>query len=358
MLCHPLFISMNLNLLDESQATQLRDLILQANNILLCCHESPDGDAIGSMLGMDEFLRGMGKQSMMVAPNAFPDFLRWMPGTERVVRYDKHKEDVEAAMQKADLVFCMDFNSTKRVLELQPFLDASKALKVLIDHHIAPDINVNLSISYPKMSSTCEIVFRILWQLGAYERMTRKGAVPLYVGMMTDTGGFTYNSNRPEIFYIISMLLEKGRFDKDKIYRNVYNNYSEWCIRMRGYVMSQKLCVIEGSHACYYTLTKDEMRKFHFIKGDAEGLVNEPLRIKGMRLSISLREDTERDKVIWVSLRSVDHYYCNVLAEMFFNGGGHENAAGGRIYGTMEEAEQAVHRAILYFAAHDGIVQK
>ena len=122
--------------------------------------------------------------------------------------------------------------------------------------------------------------------------------------------------------------------------------------------MSQKLRVIEGSHACYYTLTKEEMRKFHFIKGDAEGLVNEPLRIKGMRLSISLREDTEKDNVVWVSLRSVDQYYCNVLAEMFFNGGGHENAAGGRIMGTMEEAEQTVHRAILFFAAHDGIVKK
>ena len=336
----------------------LRDIISQANNILLCCHESPDGDAVGAMLGWDDYLRTMGKQSMIVVPNAFPDFLRWMPGVERVVRYDKHMEAVEAALQKADVVFCMDFNSSSRVLDMQSALDASKAVKVLIDHHIAPDMDVSLSISFPKMSSTCEIVFRLIWQLGGYDRMTRKGAIPLYVGMMTDTGGFTYNSSRPDIFFIISMLLEKGCFDKDKIYRNVYNNYSEWCIRMRGYVMSQKLCVIEGSHACYYTLTKEEMKRFHFIKGDAEGLVNEPLRIKGMRLSISLREDTEKENVVWVSLRSVDQYYCNVLAEKFFNGGGHENAAGGRIYGTMEEAEQTVHRAILYFAAHDGIVRK
>ena len=349
---------MNLNLLSDAQVEQLRNTISQAGNIVLVCHESPDGDAIGSMLGWDDFLKSMGKLSSIVVPNAFPDFLKWIPGGERIIRYDKHKEQVEAALQKADLVFCMDFNSAKRVLDLQPALDAAKAVKVLIDHHIGPELDAFLSFSFPKMSSTCEIVFRMIWQLGGYEKMTRKGAITLYMGMMTDTGGFSYNSNRPEIFYIISLLLEKGKFDKDKIYRNVYNNYSEWCIRMRGYVMSQKLRVIEGSHACYYTLTKEEMRKFHFIKGDAEGLVNEPLRIKGMRLSISLREDTEKDNVVWVSLRSVDQYYCNVLAEMFFNGGGHENAAGGRIMGTMEEAEQTVHRAILFFAAHDGIVKK
>ena len=121
---------------------------------------------------------------------------------------------------------------------------------------------------------------------------------------------------------------------------------------MRGYVMSQKLVVIEGTHACYYTLTKEEMRKYHFCKGDAEGLVNEPLRIKGMRLSISLREDTEKENTVWVSLRSVDQFYCNGLAEMFFNGGGHKNAAGGRVNGTMDEAVQITHQAILYFATH------
>ena len=122
--------------------------------------------------------------------------------------------------------------------------------------------------------------------------------------------------------------------------------------------MNQKLTVIQGTHASYFTLTKSEMKKYHFIKGDAEGLVNEPLRIKGMRLSISLREDTERPNLIWVSLRSVDQYYCNVLAEKFFNGGGHKNAAGGKLYCSMEEAEQTVHRAILFFAANDGIVKQ
>lgn len=342
----------NLNILNDAQVASLLKLIHGADNIVLCCHKSPDGDAIGSMLGWAGYLRNIGKNPMLVAPDAYPDFLKWMPGIEKIVRYDKHKESVEMAMQKADLLFCLDFNSTKRVLDLQQTLETSTAPKVLFDHHEAPDIKAELSVSFPNLSSTCELVFRIICQIGGYDTLTRNNILPLYAGMMTDTGGFTYNSNRPEIFQIIALMLEKARFDKDKVYRNVYNNFSEWCVRMRGYVMSQKLVVIEGSHACYYTLNKEEMRNFHFCKGDAEGLVNEPLRIKGMRLSISLREDTERENTVWVSLRSVDQFYCNGLAEMFFNGGGHKNAAGGRVNGTMEEAVQITHQAILYFATH------
>ncbi len=305
------------------------------------------------MMGWAEYLRGQGKNPLLVSPDAFPDFLKWLPGNERIVRYDKHKDVVDEALLHADLVFYLDFNSTKRVLDMQAALESSQASKVLFDHHESPDVEATLSLSFPQLSSTSELVFRVIWQMGGFEAMTKSAAAHLYTGMMTDTGGFTYNSTRPEIYFIIGQLLTK-KIDKDKIFRNVYNNYSEWCIRMRGYIMSQKLVVVGGSHACYYTLTREEMKKYHFMKGDAEGLVNEPLRIKGMRLSISLREDTEKENTIWVSLRSVDHYYCNTLAEMFFNGGGHKNAAGGRLLCTMAEAEQTVHRAILFFASQEG----
>ena len=340
-------------MLSELQAERLNDLISQSEKIILCCHKSPDGDAIGSMLGWAEYLRAAGKSPMVVSPDAFPDFLKWMPGNERIVRYDKHKEEVDEALKTADLIFCLDFNSTMRVLDMQAALEAAEAPKVLFDHHENPTVDAELSFSFPSMCSTCELVFRIIWQMGGMERLSKAAAIALYTGMMTDTGGFTYNSSRPEVYFIIGQLLTK-RIDKDKIFRNVYNNYSEWYIRMRGYVMSQKLVVVGGSHACYYTLTKEEMSKFHFIKGDAEGLVNEPLRIKNMRLSISLREDTERENTIWVSLRSVDHYYCNTIAEKFFNGGGHKNASGGRLFCTMDEAVQIVHKAIFYFASHEG----
>ena len=339
---------MTLDILTPEEVQKLRDLISQSQNIIICCHESPDGDAIGAMLGWAEFLRNQGKQPMLVSPDAFPDFLRWLPCIEKIVRYDKHNVAVEEAFQKADLVFCLDFNSSKRLWDMQETLDKFTGNKVLIDHHLGPDIDAQIIVSKPEMSSTCELLFRIIYQMGGFEAMTKQGAVPLYCGMMTDTGGFTYNSSRSDIFYIISLLLTK-RFDKDKIYRSVYNNYSEWAIRMRGYVMSQKLNVLPDSHASYFSITRKEMKRFHFIKGDAEGLVNEPLRIKGMRMVISLREDTVKDNTVWVSIRSVDHYYCNTIAEKFFNGGGHPNAAGGHLNCTIEEAEQVALKAIIYF---------
>ncbi|MBQ4295127.1 MAG: DHH family phosphoesterase [Prevotella sp.] len=340
----------SLNILSDQQTESLTSIIREARSIVACCHKSPDGDAIGALLGWGDFLRSQGKNPLLVAPDACPDFLRWMPGIERIVRHDRRKDFVEEALGKADLIFCLDFNSARRVLDMQTALESAKGPKVLIDHHEAPDIDACLAISFPQMSSTCELLFRIIHQLGGYDQLTRNAILPLYAGMMTDTGGFTYNANRPEIFHIIALMLEKVHFDRDKIHRNVFNNYSEWCVRMRGYVMSQKLVVIEGTHACYYALTKEEMRQYHFIRGDAEGLVNEPLRIKGMRLSISLREDTERENTIWVSLRSIDQYYCNDIAEKFFNGGGHKNAAGGRVNGSIDDAVQITHRAILFFA--------
>ena len=184
--------------------------------------------------------------------------------------------------------------------------------------------------------------------MGGFERMTCQGAVPIYCGMMTDTGGFTYNSSRPDIFFIISQLLTKG-FDKDKIYRNVYNNYSQWAIRLRGYMMSQKLNVFEDFHASYFAISRNDMRNFHFVKGDAEGLVNVPLSIKGMKLSVSLREDDRKDNLVWVSLRSVDDFPCNEMAAKFFNGGGHVNASGGRLYCSLDEAEKVVRQAFIHY---------
>ena len=167
--------------------------------------------------------------------------------------------------------------------------------------------------------------------------------------MMTDTGGFTYNSTRPEIFFIIGELLTK-HIDKDKIYRNVYHNYSYDRIRLMGYVMYEKLVYQPEYHAAYYTLTREEQHRFNFVKGDAEGLVNIPQQIKGLKLSISLREDTEKPNLIWVSLRSIDQFPCNEVAARFFNGGGHLNASGGRLNCTMQEAIETVQLAFEFFA--------
>ena len=340
---------MKIELLSEAEIATLKENIDNSNRIVICCHKSPDGDALGSSLAWAEYLRTQGKEPDIIVPDAYPDFLQWLPGSDRIIRYDKHAADkADEMLQKADLIFCLDFNGTNRVDEMKYALEQSPARKIMIDHHLDPSMDTVLTVSHPQMSSTSELVFRIIWQLGGFEEMSRKCAVCIYCGMMTDTGGFTYNSNQPEIFFIVSQLLTKG-IDKDKIYRNVFNNFSPWAIRLRGYLMSQKLNIFNDLHAAYFTISRRDMRDFHFIKGDAEGLVNEPLKIKGMRLSVSLREDDRRDNTIWVSLRSVDDFPCNLVASEFFNGGGHLNASGGRLHCTLDEAERVVRRAFAHY---------
>lgn len=345
---------MNIDILTSDQVAQLSHLISDAKNIIITCHKSPDGDAIGSTLGWAEYLRSIGKEPTIIVPDQYPDFLSWIPNTEKIVRYDKHPEKCDMLFKIADLVFCLDYNTTSRVDEMEKALVSSTAPKVLIDHHLDPDVPAVLTISHPDLSSTCELVFRIVWQLDGFNRLSKQFAIPVYCGMMTDTGGFLYNSTRSEIYFIIGELLTK-HIDKDKIYRNVYHNYSESRIRLMGFVMYEKLVYLPESHAAYYSLTRQEQKRFHFIKGDAEGLVNIPQQIKGLKLSISLREDTDKPNIVWVSLRSVDDFPCNKMAEEFFNGGGHLNASGGRINGTMEEAIATVNRAI---EAYDTLLKK
>ena len=341
---------MNLNILSDDQLAQLSQLISGAQTIIITCHTNADGDAIGSSLGWAEYLTAQGKDVTVIVPDQFPDFLMWMPGTEKILRYDKHKEKGDMLLKIADLIFCLDFNQPGRVAAMEQSLRLSPARKVLIDHHLEPDVDTVLTISHPEASSTCELVFRLVWQLGGFESLDKKFASTIYCGMMTDTGGFTFNSSNPEIYFIISELLTT-RIDKDRIYRNVYHNYSEDRLRLTGYVMYEKLVVDNQRHASYYALTKQDLRRFHFVKGDAEGLVNMPLQIKGHKLSIALREDTEKENLVWVSLRSVDDFPCNKVAAEFFNGGGHLNAAGGRLYCTVDEAVKVAQQAILHYEA-------
>ena len=339
---------MNIDIIPQDQLARLSQLISDAETILITCHKSPDGDAIGSSLGWAEYLRSLGKDPVVIVPDQYPDFLLWLPNTEKIVRYDKHRAKCDMLFKIADLVFCLDYNTPSRVEDMEQALVTSPANRVLIDHHPNPDVATVLTISHPEASSTSELVFRIVWQLGGFQQMTKQFAAPVYCGMMTDTGGFTFGSSNPEIYFIISELLTK-HIDKDRIYRNVYHNYSEDRIRLMGYVMYEKLVYMPEYHAAYYTLTKEEQQRFHFIKGDAEGLVNIPQQIKGLKLSVSLSEDTEKPKLVWVSLRSVDDFPCNQMAEAFFNGGGHLNASGGRINGTMDEAVETVRKAILAY---------
>lgn len=336
---------MEINILNEKEAATLREMIAASRRIVICCHKSPDGDAIGSSLGWAFFLQSLGKEPKVCVPDMIPDFINWLPGHESIIRYDKQPDAVKNAFAEADLVFCLDFNGAGRLDEMENVLTSCTAKKIMIDHHLNPELPVELLISHPQMSSTSELIFRIVWQLDGFAHMDKKWATCVYCGMMTDTGGFTYNSNDPAIYMIISELLTK-RIDKDKIYRKVFNNYNADAIRFRGHLMDKKLHVFEDLHASYYCVTRREMEKYHFTKGDLEGLVNEPLRIKGMKFSISMREDTEIANRILISLRSVDDFPCNKVAAEFFNGGGHLNASGGKLMTSIEEAEKIACLAI------------
>lgn len=335
-------------ILSDKELFALLRTIQQAQKVVICAHRGPDGDAVGASLAWGSYLRALGKQVSIIMPNPFPDFLRWIPGSQHISFYDKNETAAAKTIADAHLICCLDFNALSRLQEMGKLIEKAKADRIIIDHHLDPDRNMAQTIiSHPEMCSTCELVFRLIHQLGGFEEMTPQAATAIYTGMMTDTGGFTYNSNNPEIYMIISLLLTKG-IDKDKIYRNVFNNYSEHRIRFTGYILNEKLRFLENNRASLFTITREEMQRFHFIRGDAEGLVNMPLQVKGMRLSISLREDTEKD-VVRVSLRSVDDFPCNRMAEQFFNGGGHLNASGGELPFPLEAAVATAEKAIAAF---------
>lgn len=336
------------NILSDEEQALFQKIVDEGSAFVITCHQHPDGDAIGSSLGLAEYLRTQEKDVVVIVPDQYPDFLTWLPNTEKIVRYDKHKEQADLLIRAADVIFCLDYNTASRTAQMEESLLASKAQKIMIDHHLAPDMPVALLVSRPEASSTSELVFRLIWQLGDFGTQTKKFAVPIYCGMMTDTGGFTYNSSDPDIFFIVSQLLTKG-INKDKIYRNVFHTFSENRLRLVGYVLLEKMIVDQQRHAAYFTLSRQDLRRFHFMKGDAEGLVNMPLQMKGLKLSVSLREDTEKDNLVWVSLRSVDTFPCNQMAEEFFNGGGHLNASGGRLMCSLADAVKVVQQAILHY---------
>ena len=324
-------------------------MVAASHRIVITCHKGPDGDAIGSTTALASWLRRQGKEATVVAPTIFPDFLKWIPGAADVLVFEKHEAEVTPVVQAADLIIMADHGELSRMATLGDVVAAHTAPRIMLDHHLDPQTDIaQLVISHPELSSTCELLLRLFIELGEYDGLTHDEAVSLYTGMMTDTGAFTYASSRPEIYQLISLLLAKG-IDKDKIYRNVFFTYSPDRLRLMGYLLYVKLDIDRKRHASIMTFTNAERRRFHTLNGDTEGFVNLPLQILGMKLSIFLREDTERP-MVRVSLRSVDDFPCNEMAAEFFNGGGHKNASGGEVWGTMDEAVKRAKDAINKYA--------
>lgn len=314
----------------ESNIVQAGKLIDNSKKILLTSHISPDGDAIGSTLGFYHMLTKLGKNVTVMVPNRYPAFFKWMPGIEKVVIMEENKAESVKIFKESDLIFCIDYNSLDRVNGMKPLIETSKSKIIVIDHHLNPNIKADVCISHPEISSSSELVFRFLCRWGYYPEITLEAAQCIYTGMMTDTGGFTYNSNDPEIYTIIKLLLEKG-VDKDDIYRKVFNTYSENRLRLLGYCLN-KMEILHDCNTAIITLTLDEQKQFNYAIGDTEGFVNMPLQIENINKSVFLREDKDKIKL---SFRSQGDVPVNVLAEKF-GGGGHKNAAGGESYTSLE----------------------
>lgn len=322
--------------LDTRKVNRFDKLLGAASSIVLTCHVRPDGDAIGSTLGWKHLLESMGKSVNVVVPDNAPRSLSFLPGFDTLAVYTRHEEYCEKLFKSADLVICCDFNQPSRLDKMQRLLEESSCPRVLIDHHVDPSPFADIEFSFPDMSSTCELSFRIMADLGLFVQMNTDAATCLLTGLITDTKNFTVNCKNPDIYEILQHLLEKG-CDKNRIVRLALLEKSYGALRLEAYALAQKMEVYPEYHASVICLDKEECERFHYEKGDTEGLVNRPTEIKGVTFSFFLREDADCVKV---SARSVMDFPVNLMCKELYGGGGHVMAAGAEFNGSLEECRK------------------
>lgn len=333
------------NLIDTQLITRAKQLIEQAQTIVIVTHISPDGDAMGSSLAMRWFLQDLGKQVSVIVPNEFPAFLSWLPGAQDDVIFDKNPEATTALLDAADLVIVTDFQEPKRsgnmadwfINNQSPITNPHTPI-IMLDHHLYPSDMADVTISYPQCASASELVYRFIHQSQITNHQSpitnNYLATCIYTGMMTDTGNFQFNSNNPEMYEIVAELMRAG-VNKDECYDKVFNQYHEGRMRLVGYCLHTKMRIFPEHHVALIALSSNELKQFNFRSGDAEGIVNMPLQISTIYYSVFMREDTDKIKL---SFRSQGDRPVNTFASDIFNGGGHKNAAGGEHYGTLREA--------------------
>lgn len=321
-------------IIDQRNIERAKELIDGAARITIVCHTSPDGDAIGSSLAAASVLTAIGKETHVVIPDTFLTYLQGLPGAKEIVDAAKYHDFANKLLSDTDLILCLDFNEPKRVGRLCDTLKAAKAPKILVDHHLHPDIEADVVISHPEMPATAYLLFRFLCRLELFNFIDKAAAECILAGMMTDTGNFAYNCNDPELYIVLAELLRKGA-DKEKLNVMLFGTFSEHCLRLRAYAMLRKLEVFHREHGALITLSRDELNRFHYTRGDTEGLVNQPLAIPGVDFSVFMRQESD---CIRVSMRSRGDFPVNILCSDYFGGGGHLNAAGGEYFGTLDEA--------------------
>jgi bifunctional oligoribonuclease and PAP phosphatase NrnA len=315
-------------------SSKVKQLLFKNCRVAILTHTNPDGDAIGSALALYHYLKIKGIECSIVISDIYPDFLAWMPDVNEIRIFENDPTLTTKLINEADLLICLDFNSPDRLDEMQDIFVKASATKLLIDHHIDRGKFCDFQYSRIETSSTAELVYDFIEELGDINLLDQKIATCLYVGIMTDTGSFSYACNYERTFLVTAGLLKIG-IDVEYIHRMVYDTYSENRVRLLGYCLSEKLQVIDEFGTAYIALSREELDRFGFKTGDTEGVVNFTLGIKGVVLGALL---TERNNKIKISLRSKGSLDVNHMAKEYFNGGGHRNAAGGDLYCTFDEA--------------------
>ena len=333
----------------------MKELIEKAQHIVIFTHMAPDGDAMGSALAMWHWIKVESQKSRVereitvIVPNAFPAFFNWMPGADKILIYEKQARECDPIIAAADLFICTDFNDPKRIGPMGEKMLANPCPKILIDHHPDPADFADEVHSHPEASSSCEIVYKLIVE--SQEVLTSTPinvesqdiASCIYTGLMTDTGNFSYNSTNAELYDIIAALLRAG-VQKDEIYNAVFNQYSTDRMRLTGYALYRKMRIYPEHHLALITLTADELDMYHYQPGDCEGLVNMPLQIGNVYYSVFMREERPKPGTpksrIRISFRSQGDRPVNIWASEVFHGGGHMNASGGELFGSLNQAVQ------------------
>lgn len=311
--------------MNKTKIKKLEKLLSSPQKISIIPHKNPDGDALGSSLALMQYLNNKSHHAVIISPNDYPEFLKWLPGEKSILKFSKNEKISKNILKESSLIFVLDFNDLKRVGDLNNLIESSKSIKVMIDHHENPENFADLNFSFPEISSTCEIVYNIIYSLDSFF-INKDIATCLYTGIMTDTGSFKYPSTTSETHKIISKLIEYGA-NGSKIYEKIYDEFSLNKLKLLSICLNN-IRKIEKLPIVYMTLNQKELDNCYFKKGDSEGFVNYGLSIKGIKLSIILIENKD-EKIIKMSFRSKGNFPTNLFAEKFFNGGGHANASGG-----------------------------
>ena len=305
---------------------QIEAEIQAASYIVITAHKSADGDSIGSSLGLFHFIEKLGKKAIICHPDKAPDFLYWLD-TTNILLMEENPEEVTAAIKKADLIFCLDYNAISRVgPEMQVLLEEATGKKIMIDHHLNPEEFPAITLSETTASSTSQLIVDLIEHSGHLDMLDEKIGTPLYLGILTDTGSFRFNSVKPRTHEVLAKILRAG-VEHHLIHEKLNDNNTESRLRLQGYAMSEKLEILYDYNVAIISLSKEELAKYNYKKGDTDSLANLVLSIKGMKAAIVF---TERDGIMKISFRSKGaENPVNLLAKEHFNGGGHANASGG-----------------------------